>query len=132
MEVIHSRVAGARSERREGTFTGEVWVDPVMGTTDGVTINDVFFTPGSRTFWHHHEAGQILPVSSGYGIVCAAGGKPQVLKAGTTVWTPPGEQHWHGGGAVCCMQHMAISLGQTRWLDPVSDDDYARAQDVLS
>ena len=28
--------------------------------TDGVTINNVFFAPGARTFWHHHERGQIL------------------------------------------------------------------------
>ncbi len=54
MKVIQGRVAQGDSEQRTATFTGQVWGDPVMATTDGVTINDVFFAPGARTHWHTH------------------------------------------------------------------------------
>lgn len=124
MRVLRGKADGLPSERRSSTFTGEVWADPVMEATDGVTVNDVFFAPGARTFWHFHEGGQILRVNTGVGLVCNEGGVPQVLRAGDTVWTPPGERHWHGGSVDCCMQHTAISLGKTTWLDPVGDEEY--------
>src|SRR6185312_8021804 len=66
MQVFHGRAAGGKSDDRTGsTFTGNVWADPVMPATDGVTINTVFFAPGGRTYWHAHERGQILHVTAG-------------------------------------------------------------------
>lgn len=38
MKVFHGRPPGASSEQRIGTFSGTVWVDPVMPATDNVTI----------------------------------------------------------------------------------------------
>ncbi|MFD0745556.1 cupin domain-containing protein [Phytohabitans flavus] len=88
----------------------------------------VFFAPGARTYWHSHEKGQILVVTAGSGLVCSAGGVPQLLHPGDTVWVPPGEAHWHGGGPETYLVHLAISLGQTGWRDAVTDDEYlARA-----
>ena len=65
MKIVHGRADGAVTEARGATFTGTVWGDPVLPTTDGTTINSVTFTPGARTFWHHHERGQILVVTAG-------------------------------------------------------------------
>jgi quercetin dioxygenase-like cupin family protein len=105
-----------------------VWGDPVLPTTEGNTINSVTFTPGARTFWHHHERGQILVVTAGSGWVCTHGETPQPLTVGDVVWVPPGERHWHGGGPDTIMTHLAISLGPTTWLDEVSADEYGQAQ----
>lgn len=124
MKVIQNGRAGSPTIRKSDTFTGEVWLDQVMPTTDGVAVNHVTFTPGARTFWHYHESGQLLRVTAGSGLVCGWAERPQVLNIGDVVWTPPGERHWHGGGIESCMSHLAISLGATRWLDEVEDRAY--------
>lgn len=124
MKIVHGRAAGTPSEQRSSTFVGTVWADPVLPTTDGVTINAVLFTPGARTNWHEHEHGQILQVSAGTGWVCTHGEQPQRLAKGDVVWVPAGERHWHGAGEDTVLGHVAISLGVTRWHDEVSDDDY--------
>jgi hypothetical protein len=32
--------------------------------------------------------------------------------------------HWHGGGADTMLAHLAVSLGKTTWLGPVSAEEY--------
>jgi quercetin dioxygenase-like cupin family protein len=105
-------------------FTGTVFPYLTMAATDGVTINTVNFTPGARTYWHSHEKGQILQVLAGRGLIQSAGTPVREIRAGDTVWVPPGETHWHGAGPESYLVHTAISLGVTTWGDPVSDADY--------
>jgi quercetin dioxygenase-like cupin family protein len=124
MKIIRGRAPGAASEQRTSTFTGTVWADPVLPTTDDVTINNVFFTPSARTHWHRHERGQVLHVTAGSGLVCTHGAAPRRLGAGDTVWVPAGELHWHGAGTDGYLLHLAVSLGTTEWHQPVSDDEY--------
>ncbi|WP_130835354.1 cupin domain-containing protein [[Erwinia] mediterraneensis] len=126
MQIYHGRQQQALSEKRGATFTGEVWADPVMPTTDGVTMNNVFFTPGARTWWHSHEQGQILQVVAGQGWICVAGEQPQKIRSGDSVWIPANERHWHGAAADSYLLHTAISLGKTHWQEEVSDRDYAQ------
>ena len=106
-------------------FTGIAYPYLTMPATDGVTINTVDFTPGARTFWHSHERGQILQVLAGRGLIQSAAGPVRVLRAGDTVWVPPGERHWHGAAEDSFMCHTAISLGVTSWAEPVSDSQYS-------
>lgn len=73
--------------------------------------NNVCFTPGARTYWHHHERGQILTVTMGSGLVCSDGQAPRRLQVGDMVHVPAREMHWHGGTNTTCMAHTAISLG---------------------
>jgi quercetin dioxygenase-like cupin family protein len=127
MRIERGHARNSASGRRADTFTGEVWADSVLPTTDGTTINVVTFTPGARTHWHSHREGQVLQVLAGQGWVCSAGGTPQRLLPGDTVWVPPGERHWHGATHTTLMSHTAISLGPTDWLDAVSEQDYAAA-----
>ena len=108
------------SERKSGTFTGQVWADPVLPATDGVVINTVCFAPGARTFWHHHEHGQILHVLAGSGLIRSDGGPVERLRPGDVVWVPPGERHWHGAGPGSYLVHLAISLGTTVWAEEVA------------
>jgi len=111
------------TQLRTDTFTGLVYADPVLGA-DGVAVNGVFFAPGARTYWHSHASGQFLYVVAGSGLICTEGGRSQVLTAGDVVWSAPGERHWHGGGPDTTLLHLAVSLGQTTWLQEVSDAEY--------
>ncbi len=129
MIIIPGRVADQATDRRGPTFTGEVWADPVLPLTDGVTINTVSFLPSARTFWHHHERGQILHVLAGGGLICTHGRRPRRLRPGDVVWVPPGERHWHGASPGSLLVHLAISLGTTAWADEVSEADYRASPD---
>lgn len=127
MRITHGREPGARSENRTATFTGTVWADPVLAPTDGVMANTVFFSPGARTYWHRHERGQLLLVTHGRGWVQVRDGEGAAVGPGDTVWFPPGEEHWHGAVADAYLVHVAVSLGETQWLEEVAEADYAAA-----
>lgn len=127
MKIFHGRQAGAPTEQRSATFSGTVYADPVMATTDNVTINNVFFAAGARTYWHAHEYGQILQVTAGSGLVCVEGGMPQVIRTGDVVWIPADERHWHGASQTTCMAHVATSLGKTSWHEEVTNEHYTLA-----
>ncbi|HEX6195676.1 MAG TPA: cupin domain-containing protein [Jiangellaceae bacterium] len=124
MKIIHARAEGARAEQRSETFTGSVWGDPLLPPTDGVMINTVHFAPCSRTYWHRHENGQILQVTSGEGWVATRDGGARRIRKGDTVWTAPGEDHWHGSDDDSFLVHIAITLGTTEWLEEVRPDEY--------
>ncbi len=115
MKVFHGRAEGVPSEQRGATFTGVVWADPVMPTTDDVSINNVFFSPGARTHWHTHAQGQVLNVTAGRGWVCLDGEAPRPIRSGDVVWIGANERHWHGAAHDTYMIHMATSLGKTQW-----------------
>jgi quercetin dioxygenase-like cupin family protein len=125
VQIIRAHAPGQPAEVRTATFTGTVYADPVF-SADDVTVANVFFTPGARTYWHHHERGQFLVVTAGFGLICSAGETPQELQGGDTGWVPPGERHWHGGGPDTYVLHTAVSLGRTNWHDEVSGEEYRR------
>jgi quercetin dioxygenase-like cupin family protein len=126
MRIARGRT-DAPSEKRSETFTGGVWADPVLPPADGIVVNDVFFEPGARTHWHTHEVAQVLYVLAGEGRVQSRDGSGFALTAGDTVHIPAGEEHWHGASPASYLLHLAVSVGQTRWLEPVGDDDYQAA-----
>jgi len=89
MEYTHARQGGQPSrEGTPGNFSGLVMMDALLADGDGesatVRVNNVFFTPGGRTYWH--------------------GAAPDAF-----------------------MNHTAVSLGVTRWLEEVSAGDYEAA-----
>ena len=118
MRISRGRESGA-TELRGPTFTGRVWGDAVLSGQDGVSVNLVIFEPGARTHWHHHEVAQVLHVTGGAGWIQTRDGQGGPLTFGDTVHIPAGEDS--------VMSHLAISIGETVWLDPVSDADYAAA-----
>ncbi len=122
MKIFPGRQANTASEIKTGTFTGKVFADAVLPTTDGVTINNVFFSPGSRTYWHTHKVGQVLTVLAGEGWICVDGEKAQPLRTGDVVWIPRGERHWHGAGASSFLLHTAVSIGKTSWDEEVTEE----------
>ena len=81
---------GGRAGSSSGTtFTGDVWPTRYC-PQDGITINTVIFTPGARTYWHHHEHGQILQVLTAGAWCAPRASDPRVISAGDTVWVPAG------------------------------------------
>lgn len=128
MNVIRGRAENGQVEQRDSTFTGTVWGDPLL-KSDGLTMNTVYFAPGARTYWHRHESGQMLHVASGEGFVVPRDDEAARVRAGDVVWAPPHEEHWHGATASTLMVHTAVSLGQTEWLEEVSEADYLRAHE---
>lgn len=124
--IITTAAAQAGTAGKPGSqFTGTAYPYLTMPASDGVTINTVNFTPCARTHWHSHAQGQILQVLAGRGLIQADGGPVRVLRAGDTVWAPPGERHWHGAAPDSYLVHTAISLGVTAWEAPVTDEEYA-------
>ena len=127
IHVMKGGRSGKAAERRTATFTGTVWGDPVLPETDGVLINSVSFDPGSRTYWHSHDAGQVLVVTSGSGLIYDRNGDGGPITTGDVVFIPPGVEHWHGAAGDSCMVHLAISLQGHDWLEEVSEADYGAA-----
>ena len=114
-------------------FTGDVYLTPIFNGdgTSRLVVGLVRFTPGARTNWHSHANGQLLQCTDGVGLVVTRDGTAIRLRAGDTVWTPAGEEHWHGGTAENMMCHYAIldetpAGDATTWLEPVTDQQYPR------
>jgi quercetin dioxygenase-like cupin family protein len=127
MRIARGRGSSAASEERSATFTGRVWADPVLAELSRVAVTNVFFEPRSRTDWHTHEIGQVLYVLAGSGWVQARDGDGGPITAGDTVHIPAGEVHWHGATAESYVLHLAVSIGETVWLDEVTDTEYESA-----
>ena len=77
----------------------------------------VRFEAGARNHWHSHAGGQLLHVIEGEGWVQVRGQDPQRLHMEDTVVADPGEEHWHGAGRNGPMAHIAVAIGETRWLE---------------
>ena len=107
-------------------FTGDVWIDPVASPHDGSTLNvgAVHFHPGARTAWHSHAGGQTLYVIEGRGLVQSRGHEVVEIGVGDTVWTPDGEEHWHGAAHDHLMTHLSMTTGSPTWGDKVTDEGY--------
>ena len=113
-------------------FAGDVWVDVIAAphTDDqGMTVATVRFAPGARTAWHSHARGQYLRVTAGVARFGQRDGTVHEVHPGQTIYTPPGEEHFHAAGGDGFMEHIAmIEAGDdptttTTWLEHVSDTD---------
>ncbi|MCZ8313541.1 cupin domain-containing protein [Phreatobacter sp.] len=126
---------GATESRRPPAawFTGSVWQDPIVETEAPARVRAavVRFDPGARTNWHTHPLGQTLFVTAGSGFVQKLGGPIEEIRAGDTVWIPPGEKHWHGASPKTAMTHIAIHEAldgnHVDWMEPVTDEQYRGA-----
>jgi quercetin dioxygenase-like cupin family protein len=114
-------------------FTGDAWYDVIARGKEPsrIRVNIVRFAPGARNAWHAHARGQTLHVIEGTGLVQSRGGQVTVIRPGDTIWTPPGEWHWHGAAPDHFMAHLAMWEGpgegqgpETEWGDLVTDAEY--------
>jgi len=115
----------------EAYFTGTVWQDPIVAAPAPARLVSarVAFEPGARTAWHTHPLGQTLYVIFGAGLVQTKGGPIREIRAGDTVWIPPGEKHWHGAAANNAMVHIAMQESldgsHVTWMEKVTDAEYS-------
>ena len=115
-------------------FTGDVWVDAIAvrkPAPSAMIVSRVRFTPGARTALHSHANGQTLHITEGVALVGTRDGRVIAAYPGQTVYTPPGEEHWHGATPENFMAHLAMLEGTadgdgTTWLEQVADTDYHR------
>ncbi|GAA3612382.1 cupin domain-containing protein [Nonomuraea rosea] len=130
MEILHKRPT---SKGPAEWFTGDVWFDVIYAATEPfrMRVNIVRFAPCSRTAWHRHAAGQTLHVTEGIGLVQSRGAEIVVMRPGDTVYTPPGEWHWHGAAPDHFMAHLAMwestgdpGVPETEWGEQVTDEEY--------
>ena len=130
--VMDIHACGSRPTRKgpADSFTGTVWQDPIIEAPAPALHRSgrVSFEPGARTAWHTHPLGQTLYVLSGTGRVQSWGGPIREIRAGDTVWIPPGEKHWHGAGPNTGMVHVAMQEAldgkHVEWLEHVTDAQY--------
>jgi len=117
-------------------FTGDVWMDRLASPQDKgqrMVVAKVRFAPGGRTAWHSHALGQTLHVTEGVALMQARGGEILEVHPGQTIYTPPGEEHWHGATPDDFMEHLAMlengddPAATTTWLEQVTDEEYHRA-----
>ncbi|GHF05246.1 cupin [Streptomyces spiralis] len=88
--------------------------------------NAVHFALGARTAWHYHGLGQTLCIVEGLALVQSRGGKILEGHPGDVIWTPPGEEHWHGAAPDHFMTHIALwETDDVDRLDHVTDTEYA-------
>ena len=114
-------------------FAGDVWLDVVAAPHTGdqrMTVAVVKFAPGARTAWHSHARGQYLRVTQGVARFGDRQGNIIEVHPGQTLYTPPGEEHFHAASGDTFMEHIAmLETGDdpattTTWLEHITDDDY--------
>jgi quercetin dioxygenase-like cupin family protein len=112
-------------------FTGEVYIDTVAAPSEPYRIAaaNVHFTPGARTAWHTHPAGQTVYVTEGVGRCQRRGGPVEQIRPGDRVFFEPGEEHWHGAAPNRFMVHVAIQQvdangNAVAWGAHVTDEEY--------
>jgi quercetin dioxygenase-like cupin family protein len=108
-------------------FTGDVYVDPIAEAHGAaLTIAAVHFTPCAHTAWHRHTIGQTLYVTEGEGRVQSRGGPVVTIRPGDVIRIAGDEEHWHGAAPDRFMTHLAITEGDTRWGEHLTDDEYSQ------
>jgi quercetin dioxygenase-like cupin family protein len=101
-------------------FTGQARLRELISSSSHATsifAAVVRFEAGARNHWHSHPGGQLLHVIEGEGWVQVRGQAPQRIRQDDTVTADPGEEHWHGAGSHGPMAHIAVAVGETRWLE---------------
>ncbi|WP_433463584.1 (R)-mandelonitrile lyase [Spirillospora sp. CA-128828] len=132
MEILKRRPTGRVPAE---WFTGEAWLDVIYAGEEPsrARLNRVRFAPGARTDWHSHVLGQTLHIVSGVALVQERGGQLIEAHPGDTIYTPPGQEHWHGAAPDAFMEHLALWEGSgdpdapdTIWGEKVTDTEYKR------
>jgi quercetin dioxygenase-like cupin family protein len=108
-------------------FTGDAWADVIYRGEEPskARANLVRFSPGARTAWHSHSLGQTLYIVEGIALIQSRGGQLIEAHPGDVVWTPSGEEHWHGAAPDQFMTHLALwEADEATWLEHVTDVEY--------
>ncbi|MFG6444658.1 cupin domain-containing protein [Microbacterium sp. P07] len=117
----------------EAQFPGGVWLDVLAaphGPEQRATMAKVRFQPGARTAWHSHARGQYLHVTDGIARFGDRDGNIIEVHPGQTLYTPPGQQHWHAAAPGVFMEHLVLLEADdgadhaSWWGEQITDDEY--------
>lgn len=119
--LTREAAAGPGTPGDGSRFSGSVEVQAVLppGDRNTVQASVVSFFDGARTHWHSHAGGQVLHVIEGAGRVQSRGEPAVDLRPGDIAVASAGEMHWHGAAEGASMRHLAISIGDVDWQEPV-------------
>lgn len=112
-------------------FIGQSYNQTLVTPGDDVSVpvGNVTFEPECRNNWHiHHNGSQILLVTGGQGWYQEERKPAQLLNPGDVVIAHDGVKHWHGATRDSWFSHLAITTGESEWLEPVEDDVYNRLE----
>lgn len=114
MKVIN--IKGTRKQHlHDPLFTGRVTRQSPVTDDEGsdLSIDYVHFPKGVRNKFHKHSNDQVLIVIKGEGIVATRKKKVRVKK-GDVIWTPAGEEHYHGASTDFAFSHISVTRGKTK------------------
>ncbi|MDQ1234177.1 quercetin dioxygenase-like cupin family protein [Paenibacillus sp. SORGH_AS306] len=111
-------------EKVKANFVGDAYLQMIFtdATPLNTAIGNVTFAPSARNNWHSHHVGQVLLVTGGKGWYQAEGQPAQALQTGDVVNIPANVKHWHGATKDSWFVHLAMTPGETDWLEPVEDE----------
>lgn len=111
-------------EKVKANFVGDAYLQMIFtdATPLNTAIGNVTFAPGARNNWHSHHVGQVLLVTGGKGWYQAEGQPAQALQTGDVVNIPANVKHWHGATKDSWFVHLAMTPGETDWLEPVEEE----------
>lgn len=93
-----------------------------------VTASRRQFDAGARSAWHSHALGQLIFVEEGRARVQKRGQRIRELGPGESDYTPANVEHWHGAVPAQALTQVAVGFGgATKWMDKVTDTEYAGA-----
>ncbi len=138
MKLQHAEGQSTQKGQQE-SFSGSAWQQTlaVGDAPNPLHVARVTFEPAARTVWHAHPHGQILLATAGTGRFQSEGGPVVQLRPGDSVTIAPNEKHWHGAAPGQLFIHISIQAEsdqgkQAAWMEPVSDEEYARAPEVTA
>ena len=130
MEILERRPS---AKAPADWFTGDVWWDVYYAGEEPsrARLNLVRFAPCARTDWHSHALVQNLHIVSGVALLQARGAQIIAARPGDTIYSPRGQEHWHGAAPDAFMEILALWEGtgdpnvpETVWGDKVTDTEY--------
>lgn len=125
-EELSNSIIFPLGQKVEANFIGDAYLQMVF--TDAAPLNapigNITFAPGARNNWHSHKTGQVLMITGGEGWYQEEGKPAQLLIPGDVVNIPPNVKHWHGATKDSWFVHLAITPGETEWLEPVDSELY--------
>lgn len=119
---VHHVSPGAAVGGGNEYFVGQVTVQPIVPSSEGIDIVVVRFSAGARTYLHSHAVPQVLHCMEGKGILATEHDR-NAVGPGDVVHVPAGEMHWHGATPDGPFVHLSIRPpGETTWTktDPLA------------
>jgi quercetin dioxygenase-like cupin family protein len=127
MKITRNASAPSKTGSAPDNFTGSVRIDnaAMAEAPSRITTASVTFSPGARTVWHTHPAGQTIIIIAGQGWVQRVDGPVETVNPGDTICFEAAEKHWHGATGTTGMTHIAVTEmvdgRNVDWLEPVGD-----------